>query len=206
MRWRSSATDTVAVPRFPTTTAAAGIGRAHGGFEIGAHRQHGGEHRDHGVAGAGHVAHAHRIGRHVHRRADAHQRHALLAARDQHGLGVDRLGQRGRGDDDLVVVVRRRVRRLGEFLPVRRDQRRPAIDAVIAALWIDHDRLAELCSPHRSPRGSRAASACPWHSRRAPRRRPAGSALSDMRDQRVLGLRHRAGTAASQSARNRCVE
>ena len=50
----------------------------------------------------------------------------------------------GRGCRDLVVGLRRPMRGVGEFLPVRRDQRRAAVDAVVAALRIDHDRLAEL--------------------------------------------------------------
>ncbi len=70
------------------------------------------------------------------------QRHAVLAAGDQHGLGVERFAQALGGGGDLVVALRRRVRGVGKLLPVGRDQGGAAVDAVVAALGIDDHRLA----------------------------------------------------------------
>ena len=80
-----------------------GIGRPHGGFEIGLHGEHGSEHRHHRVAGAGDVAHAHRIGRHVDGGALAHQRHAGFAARHQNRFCAQHAAKLGRGRRDLIV-------------------------------------------------------------------------------------------------------
>ena len=71
------------------------------------------------------------------------QRHALFAAGDQHGIALDDAGEFGRRLGDLGIARHRPMHRGAEFLAVRRDQRRAAIDAVIVALRIDHDRLAE---------------------------------------------------------------
>ena len=92
MRARNSAADTVAVPRLPTTTAAAALAARMAGSKPVVGRQHGREHRHHGVAGARDVAHLDRIGADVDRlAARRHQRHAVLAARHQHRLAADRV-------------------------------------------------------------------------------------------------------------------
>ena len=57
MRERSSEAVTVAVPRLPTTTAAAALAARSGGLEIRAGGEQHGEHRGDRVAGAGDVAH-----------------------------------------------------------------------------------------------------------------------------------------------------
>ena len=71
------------------------------------------------------------------------QRHALLAAGHQHGFAVDHARQFGRRLGDLGFGRDRTMHGGAEFLAVRRDQCRAAIDAVIVAFRIDHDRLAE---------------------------------------------------------------
>ena len=106
MRARNSAGDTVAVPRLPTTTAAAALAARIGGFERHAGRQHGRQHRHHRVAGAGDVAHLHRIGRHVDRRPPSRAPICSsimpsFAARHQHGLALHRAAELGRGGGDL---------------------------------------------------------------------------------------------------------
>ena len=165
-----------------------GIGRAHGGFEIGAHRQHGGDHRHHRVAGAGNIAHAHRIGRNVDGRALAHQRHAGLAARHQYRLRPELAAEFGRRRRDLLVGLRRRVGRIGEFLPVRRDHGGAAIDAVVAAFRIDNHRLAEFVrgidDGADEARGERALGVIGQHHRAGARHR-----LDGVADQRVLAGR-----------------
>ena len=64
---RSSAAETVAVPRLPTTTAAAALAARIAGSKPAPAASIDRQHRDHRVAGARHVAHLDRIGRHVHR-------------------------------------------------------------------------------------------------------------------------------------------
>ena len=120
-----------------------GIGGAHGGLERRLHRQQHRHHRDDGIAGAGDVAHLDRISRNVDRRVTVEmQRHALLAAGDQHRLAFDELRQLGRGVGDLGFRRHRTMHGGAELLTVRRDQGGAAIDAVIVAFRIDHDRLA----------------------------------------------------------------
>ena len=121
------------------------VGGAHGGLETGIGRQHRREHRDHGVARARHVAHLDRIGADMDRlAARRHQRHALLAARHQHGLAPDRSVELGGGGGDLGLARHRTAGHLGELLAVRRDQGGIAVDGKILSLGIDDDRLAEL--------------------------------------------------------------
>ena len=72
------------------------------------------------------------------------QRHALLAQRYQNGLGVGRPERLDRCVGDIFVGMDSAARRLGEFLLVRRQQRRPAIDREICAFRIDDDPLPEL--------------------------------------------------------------
>ena len=104
----------------------------------------------------------------------------------RHGLRVDSLCQRRCRNDDFVVIFRRSVRHLGKFLPVRRDQRGAAIDAVVAAFWIDDDRLAErvrrIDRRAHDAFGQRALGIVGEHDGAGLRR-----GLLDMRDQRVLG-------------------
>ena len=71
------------------------------------------------------------------------KRHALLAAGDQHGFAVDDAGELGRGLGDLGLRRHRPMHGGAQFLAIRRDQRRAAVDAVIVALRIDDDRFAE---------------------------------------------------------------
>ena len=142
MRARNSATETLAVPRLPTTTAAAALAARMADSKSASKRQHGRQHGHHGVAGAGDVAHLHRIGRHVHGAFGRDQRHAVLAAGDQHGFGVELLAQAIGGGRDLLVAAGGAVGGVGQFLPVGRDQRGAAVDRIVAALRIDHHRLA----------------------------------------------------------------
>ena len=110
----------------------------------------------------------------------------------------------GGGRRDLVVGCRRRIGRVGEFLPVRRDQRGAAIDAVVAAFGIDHHRLARLVGGlddgADDARGERALGVVGQH--HAPTR---GSALLTWPIS-ASSLAASIGAAISQSARNRCVE
>ncbi len=144
--------------------------------------------RHHRVAGAGNIAHPHRIGRHVDGRALAHQRHAGFAARHQHRLRAEFTAELGRRRRDLVVGLRRRVGRVGKFLPVRRDHGGAAIDAVVAAFRIDNHRLAELVGGiddgADDARGERALGVVGQHHRAHARHR-----LDGMADQRVLAGR-----------------
>ncbi len=71
------------------------------------------------------------------------QRHAFLAAGDQHRFAGDGLGQLGGRFGDLRFARERAMHGGRQLLGVRRDQRRAAIDAVIVALRIDDDRLAK---------------------------------------------------------------
>ena len=77
-----------------------------------------------------------------------------------------------------LPVSDRPPRRLGQFLAVRRDDGRAAIDREIAALRIDDHRLAELLRAARSRRGSASASARPWRNPTAPPRRRAACSSS----------------------------
>ena len=151
MRERSSATDTVAVPRLPTTTAAAAFAARIADLEIRLHRQHrrqapprpcrrrrrrrarAPDRREHGPAAP-----------------STHQRHAVLAARHQNGLRPPPCAKLRRGRGDFVVGPRRAVRRVGKFLAVGRDQRRAAIDAVIAPFGIDHAPACRALARRRS--------------------------------------------------------
>ena len=159
-----------------------GIGGAHGELVRRLHRQ---QHRHHGrdrVAGAGDVAHLDRIGGNVDRRLPFDvQAHPFFAAGDQHRLAVDPMRELGCGGRDLGVSRDRPMHRGGKFLGIRRDQRRAAINAVIVALRIDDDRLAE--APRRIDDGADDALGehDPWHSRTAPRRRPSASPLRQRR-------------------------
>ena len=80
----------------------------------------------------------------MHGSAVRNESHAGFAARDQHRLRAERIAQGGGRRRDFLFRSRGSVRRIGQFLPVRRDQRRAAIDAVVAALRIDDHRLAGL--------------------------------------------------------------
>ena len=71
------------------------------------------------------------------------QCHAVLAAGHQHGLGVERAGQFRCRRGDIGLGGDRAMHGGGEFLAVRRHQRRAAIEAVIMRLGIDDHRLAE---------------------------------------------------------------
>ncbi len=121
-----------------------GIGGAHGGIERRAYRQQYRHHRGDRIAGARYVAHFDRIGRDVKRRMTGDmQRHAFLATGDQHRIALDQPRQLGRGLGDLGLRRHRPVHRRAQLLTVRRDQRGAAVDAVVVAFWIDHDRLAK---------------------------------------------------------------
>ena len=72
------------------------------------------------------------------------QRHALLAAGDQHGFALDDARKLGRGLADLGFACHRSVHGGAQFSAVWRDQRRAAIDAVIVPFRIDHHRFAKL--------------------------------------------------------------
>ena len=120
------------------------IGSAHRGFIIRTKRQHDRQHRHHRVAGPGDVAHFHRIGGHMHRRLAIHaQRHALLAARHQHGFACDHAGKFLCRRRDRRVADRFAPCRIGQLAPVRRDQRRAAIDRIVLSFGIDDDAPAE---------------------------------------------------------------
>ena len=106
MRARNSADETVAVPLLPTTTEAAALAARIADSKSALDRQHDREHGRDRVARAGHVAHLHRIGRHVDRPGAARMKqHALLAQRHQHRLASDRAGQRVGRRRDLVAGV-----------------------------------------------------------------------------------------------------
>ena len=138
----------------PTTTAAAALAARMAGFETGFERQHRRQHRDHGVAGARHVADLHRISRHMNRRRVLlHQRHALVAAGHQHRLAGERLAQFVGGGRHILVAAHLAAHGVAQFLAVGRDQRGAAIDAEIAALGIDHHRLAGLLARRRAHGG-----------------------------------------------------
>ena len=80
-----------------------GIGGARRRLEV---RPHGEQRRKHGddrVAGAGHVAHLDREGRHMDRLAALGvEQHAVLAQRHQHRLASDGAGERGRRRRNLA--------------------------------------------------------------------------------------------------------
>ena len=81
--------------------------------------------------------------------------HAGFAAGDQHGFAADEARQLGGGHRDLRLGGHRPMHRGGQLLGIRRDQRRAAIDAVIVAFGIDHDRFAE--APRRFDDGANDA-------------------------------------------------
>ena len=104
------------------------VGGAHGRFEIGLHGEHGRQHRDHRVAGAGDIAHAHRIGRHMDRRRPRPPASCRLrCASPEPPCAPSARPSSGRRGRDLIVGLRRAVGRIGQFLPVRRDQGRAAV-------------------------------------------------------------------------------
>ena len=122
-----------------------GVGRAHRRLEAGIGREHGGQHRDHGIAGARHVAHLDRIGGDVDRLAvRRHERHAGFAARHQHGFAADRAVELGRGRGDVGFARDGMAGHLGKLMPVRSDQGRTLVAGKILAFGIDDHRLAEL--------------------------------------------------------------
>ena len=81
--------------------------------------------------------------------------HAGFAAGDQHGFAADEARQLGGSHRDLRLGGHRPMHRGGQLLGIRRDQRRAAIDAVIVAFGIDHDRFAE--APRRFDDGANDA-------------------------------------------------
>ena len=177
MRARSSAAETVAVPRLPTTTAAAALAARIADFEVGAHRQHDREHGGDRVARARDVAHL-APNRPAHgpapRRAHAASCR-LRSASPARPCCRPRRASASAAAASSLPVSDRPARRVGQLLAVRRDDGGAAIDREIAALGIDDHRLARASSRARSPRGSRAASARPWRSRTAPPRRRAAA-------------------------------
>ena len=72
------------------------------------------------------------------------QRHAFFAARNQDRFAVDDPPKLGGGLGDLRFGRNRPMHGDTQFLPVRRDQRRPAVDAVIVAFRINYNGFVEL--------------------------------------------------------------
>ena len=114
------------------------------------HRQH----RGHGIAGAGHVAH---LAPNRPARGPARRRAAPASCPPRSASpGPPRFrpaaiaSARRRGDRRHRLSTRH-ARRLGQFLAVRRDDGRAAIDREISALGIDDHGLAERFRAARSP-------------------------------------------------------
>ena len=132
-----------------------GVGGAHRGLVVGACRQHHRQHRHHRVARTGHVAHLHRIGRHVHRRLRPSTRISSCPLRCA-SPAPPRTPQYAPSSSAAATISASldasRCMASAELLAVRRDHRGAAIDRIVAALGIDDHRLAGACAPHRSPR------------------------------------------------------
>ena len=184
MRARSSASETVAVPRLPTTTAAAALAARIAVSQSAPAASISRQHRDHGVARAGDIAHLDRIGRHVDR-----LRRRAPPASCRRSLRVTSTASQSASASQLAarpsaifgVGVGAAAGRLGQFLAVRRDQRRAAIDRVIGALGIDDHRLAGCSRGIDDVADHARASARPWRSPTAPRRRRAAAAAAPRR-------------------------
>ena len=73
-----------------------------------------------------------------------HQRHALFALGDQHGVAIGKLHDLLRCLRDACFAINAAPRRLVEFLAVGLEQRRAAIDGKIRAFGVDDHGLAEL--------------------------------------------------------------
>jgi len=96
------------------TTEAAALAVRMAVLAVSSDRQHHGECCRDSVARARHVAHSHRIGRHVDRRTAAlEQHHAIFAQRHQDSLAIDRGNQSGGRRLELGAAADRLVRRLG---------------------------------------------------------------------------------------------
>ena len=121
-----------------------GIGGAHGDIERCLHRQ---QHRHDGsdrIAGAGDIAHLYGISGDVQRRMTVDmQRHAFLAAGDQHGIAFDDARELSRRFGDLGFARHRAMHRRSQFLAVRGDKGCASVDFIIVTFRIDHDRFAE---------------------------------------------------------------
>ena len=116
------------------------------------------------------------------------QRHAVFAARDQHRLGAERTAEIARRSGDFFIGLGGATGCFGKLLPVRRDQRRALVDAVVAAFRIDQNRLAELIGgvddgTHHARR-ERAFGVVGQHHRASARHR-----LDGMADERVFACR-----------------
>jgi hypothetical protein len=120
------------------------VGSAHGGLEIGLHRQHGRDDSNDGVAGTRNVPYAYWIGRHVHRRPRPDKAHAGFAACHENRLRPEFLAQLVCRCRYLIIGVCRPACRVGKLLPVWRDHGRATIDSVITPFRIDHNRLSAL--------------------------------------------------------------
>ncbi|CUU16974.1 hypothetical protein CDS [Bradyrhizobium sp.] len=104
------------------------------------HRKRGGD----GVTGTGDVAHLHGDSRNMNGLAIArHQRHAVLALRDQDRLAIGEPHHVLAGIDDALRRVGAAAGRLRKFLAIGREQRGAAIDRPVQALGIDDHGLAE---------------------------------------------------------------
>lgn len=122
-----------------------GIGHAQRRIPVRAGRKRYCERGGDGVTGAGDVAHLRREGRNVHGPAIArHQRHAVLALRDQDRLAIGEPHHVLAGLDDALHRLGPAAGRFREFLAIGREQRGTAIDRPVQALGIDHHGLAEL--------------------------------------------------------------
>ena len=168
------------------------IGDVHGVGELHTGRHHRGQHRHHGIAGTGHVAHLDRMGGDGNQLSSArsgvlHQRHALLAARHQHGAAAHDAIEFGDRRRDLGRAGDRAPGDFGEFLAVRRDQRGVGVIRKVLALGIDDHRLAGLARrlDHGADdaRGQHAFGVVGEHDRPNPRQR-----LEHRIDDRLLDL------------------
>ena len=209
MRARSSAAETVAVPRLPTTTAAAALAARIAGSKPGIDGQHGGKDCHHGVARARHVAHLDRIGGDVDRlaAAPAPATCRLRCASPARPRWRSTLLSSAAAGGDLGNSLAS-VRRVTSASSCRfgRDQRRALVDGKVLALGIDDHRLAELLGRLDQGADHARREQRPWHNRRARRLPTRGSAASACSSTASSRSRARSACASSQSARSKWVE
>src|SRR5262249_46320446 len=109
-------------------------------LEFRAHGQKYCQYGDHGIARPGHVAHADGIGRNVKSALAALTKaHAILTARYHYGGTSREVTQFRCGHLDLFIGARGAPDYLGELLAIRRNKRRPLVNAVVLALRIDNN-------------------------------------------------------------------
>ena len=128
-------------PELSDHDARGGIGQRRGVLQVLSGRERRGQHRDHGVAGAGDVVHLARLGRELGLLTLARdQQHAAPAARDQERREPERLAQAPAFVDKLVPTGAFAHDGL-ELLGVRRQHGGTPIARKIAALGVHDDGL-----------------------------------------------------------------